>query len=211
MSFSSGISDATDGHGIAWGDFDGDGDWDFFVARSSSGIQDYLYSNDGDGTFSEIAVGRGIVESGQGDGAGWADIDGDGLKDIVTGKTYYSHHQKSPLWDAGAVVYWFRLVRTEKGVDWIPYRADMEAGIGRQLSVIDINGDTAEARTDYIWFGVNDEGDKLQVGSGGRYNFQLVRNPDRWRITELHVTLLLFPEGPAGQSQPAGASAGGNS
>ena len=70
-----------------------------------------------------------------------ADIDGDGLKDIVTGKTFYSHHQKSPMWDAGAVVYWFRLVRTDEGVDWIPYRADADAGIGRQVSVIDINGD----------------------------------------------------------------------
>jgi hypothetical protein len=36
-----------------------------------------------------------------------ADMDGDGLKDIVTGRTFYSHHKQSPLWDAGAVVYWF--------------------------------------------------------------------------------------------------------
>src|SRR6185436_8686810 len=64
-----------------------------------------------------------------------ADIDGDGLKDILTGKTYYSHHQQSPLWDAGAVVYWFRLVRTKDGIDWVPHRADGEAGIGRQLVV----------------------------------------------------------------------------
>jgi len=70
-----------------------------------------------------------------------ADIDGDGLKDIVTGKTYYSHHQQSPLWDAGAVVYWFRLVRTKEGVDWVPYKADGEAGIGRQLVAYDINKD----------------------------------------------------------------------
>ena len=70
-----------------------------------------------------------------------ADIDGDGLKDIVTGKTYYSHHKQSPLWDAGAVVYWFRLVRTKEGVDWVPYKADDEAGIGRQLVVHDINRD----------------------------------------------------------------------
>lgn len=69
------------------------------------------------------------------------DMDGDGLKDIVTGKTYYSHHKQSPLWDAGAVVYWFRLTRSEKGVDWIPYQADGEAGIGRQISVADVNGD----------------------------------------------------------------------
>jgi len=70
-----------------------------------------------------------------------ADIDGDGLKDIVTGKTYYSHHKGSPMWDAGAVVYWFRLTRTDKGVEWVPYQADSEAGIGRQVSVVDINGD----------------------------------------------------------------------
>lgn len=70
-----------------------------------------------------------------------ADIDGDGLKDIVTGKTYYSHHKQSPMWDAGAVVYWFRLVRGKDGVDWVPYKADGEAGVGRQLVVTDINGD----------------------------------------------------------------------
>jgi hypothetical protein len=71
-----------------------------------------------------------------------ADIDGDGLKDVVTGKTYYSHHKQSPMWDAGAVVYWFRLVRTPEGVDWVPYKADGESGIGRQLVVHDINGDS---------------------------------------------------------------------
>ena len=72
------------------------------------------------------------------------DMDGDGLKDIVTGKTYWSHHKQSPMWNAGAVVYWFKLVRhdkTAKGVDWIPNRADGEAGIGRQLSVLDMNSD----------------------------------------------------------------------
>jgi hypothetical protein len=70
-----------------------------------------------------------------------ADLDGDGLKDIVTGKTYWSHHTQSPMWDAGAVVYWFRLVRTGEGVDWVPYKADGEAGIGRQVTVRDVNGD----------------------------------------------------------------------
>ena len=70
-----------------------------------------------------------------------ADIDGDGLKDIVTGKTYWSHHKQSPMWDAGAVVYWFRLERTKDGVNWVPYQADGDAGIGRQVIVSDINGD----------------------------------------------------------------------
>lgn len=73
------------------------------------------------------------------------DIDGDGLKDIVTGKTYWSHHDKSPLWDAGAVVYWFKLTRGKDGgadsVDWVPFKADGETGIGRQISIGDLDGD----------------------------------------------------------------------
>lgn len=70
-----------------------------------------------------------------------ADMDGDGLKDIITGKTYWSHHKQSPMWDAGAVVYWFRLVRGEDGVDWVPQQIDAEAGIGRQVSIVDVNRD----------------------------------------------------------------------
>lgn len=69
------------------------------------------------------------------------DMDGDGLKDIVTGKTYYSHHKGSPMWDAGAVVYWFQLKRTKTGVEWIPHKIDGAAGIGRQVSIADVNGD----------------------------------------------------------------------
>ncbi len=70
-----------------------------------------------------------------------ADIDGDGLKDIVTGKTYYSHHKGSPMWDAGAVVYWFKLDRSKNGVRWIPFQAAPDCGIGRQLAIHDFNAD----------------------------------------------------------------------
>lgn len=70
------------------------------------------------------------------------DIDGDGLKDLVTGKTFWSHHRQSPMWDADPVVYWFRLVRGDDGtVDWVPQLAGKRSGIGRQLSVKDLNQD----------------------------------------------------------------------
>ena len=75
-----------------------------------------------------------------------ADINQDGLLDIVTGKTYWSHHRSSPMWDAGAVVYWFELQRRSGGdgavqVEWVPHLADSESGVGRGLVVDDINGD----------------------------------------------------------------------
>ncbi len=99
-----------------------------------------------------------------------ADIDGDGLRDIVTGKTFWSHHTQSPMWDAGAVVYWFRLVRTDDGVDWVPYQADGEAGIGRQIIVADMNAD-----------GLPD------LASGGMKGAHVLRHkretvsPERWK------------------------------
>ncbi len=70
-----------------------------------------------------------------------ADVDGDGLKDIITGKTYYSHHKGSPMWDTGAVVYWFKLNRGPNGVDWVPFKAADEAGVGRQIGLFDLNQD----------------------------------------------------------------------
>ena len=72
---------------------------------------------------------------------GLHDMDGDGLKDIVTGKTYWSHHKQSPQWDAGAVVYWFKLVRAKDGIDFVPWQADTDSGLGRQVSIGDVTGD----------------------------------------------------------------------
>lgn len=71
------------------------------------------------------------------------DMDGDGLKDIVTGKRFWAH---GPTGDAEpnapAVVYWFKLARGENhSVDYIPYRIDDNSGVGTQVQAGDINGD----------------------------------------------------------------------
>jgi hypothetical protein len=132
-------------------DVDGDGDNDIItsVAAHDFGLVWYEQTRDGEKTnftLHQIMGDKpsdnryGIVFS-ELHSVNLADIDSDGLKDIVTGKTYYSHHKRSPMWDAGAVVYWFKLVRTPDGVDWLPYRAGDDSGIGRQLGVFDINGD----------------------------------------------------------------------
>ena len=132
-------------------DVDGDGDNDIITSDSAHdfGLSWYEQIADGDAIdFKRHQImGSHVSENKYGvlfselHSLALADMDGDGLKDIVTGKTYWSHHAQSPMWDAGAVVYWFKLVRGDDGVDWIPYQADGEAGIGRQVSVTDLNAD----------------------------------------------------------------------
>ena len=70
------------------------------------------------------------------------DIDGDGLKDIVTGKRWWSHGAKGdPDPNPKPYLYWFRLVRSADGVDFVPYLIDDDTGIGVQVVAGDINGD----------------------------------------------------------------------
>ena len=63
------------------------------------------------------------------------DMDGDGLKDIVTGKRFWSHGRTGdPDRNDSAVLYWFKLVRNkDKTVDFIPNLIDSDSGVGTQL------------------------------------------------------------------------------
>lgn len=70
------------------------------------------------------------------------DIDGDGLKDILTGKTYRAHDFGDEGSRQAPVIYYFRLTRQDDGtVEFVPHLIDDQAGIGRQLVSGDLNGD----------------------------------------------------------------------
>jgi hypothetical protein len=71
------------------------------------------------------------------------DINGDGLKDLVTGKRWWAHGPKGDV-DPNdpAVLYWFEAKKNKRGlVEFIPHMIDKESGIGTQFVVGDINGD----------------------------------------------------------------------
>jgi hypothetical protein len=63
------------------------------------------------------------------------DVDGDGLKDILTGKRFWSHGRTGdPDRNSSAVLYWFKLTRNkDKSVDFIPHLIDDSSGVGTQI------------------------------------------------------------------------------
>ncbi|HEX5218903.1 MAG TPA: HEAT repeat domain-containing protein [Verrucomicrobiae bacterium] len=70
------------------------------------------------------------------------DMNGDGLKDILTGKRFWAHGPVGDVEpDAPAVVYWFELKRTDGKVSFIPHPIDNDSGIGTQVTATDLNGD----------------------------------------------------------------------
>ena len=72
----------------------------------------------------------------------WADIDGDGVNDLVTGKRYWAHGPKGDV-DAASkpVVTWFSFANKDGKVTVTPHLADEHAGIGTQFAVVDLNKD----------------------------------------------------------------------
>ncbi|HEU5182307.1 MAG TPA: CRTAC1 family protein [Candidatus Polarisedimenticolia bacterium] len=86
VSRKAGIADPSGkGLGIVWGDFDADGWVDLYVANDST--PNFLYHNNGDGTFTDIAgkAGAALSEDGMpqaGMGVAAGDCDGDGREEV---------------------------------------------------------------------------------------------------------------------------------
>lgn len=135
-------------------DVNGDGRNDVITSLAAHGYGLAWYENKDDGqggaTFGEHIFmnkepheNRYGVKFSQLHAIDLVDMDGDGLKDIVTGKRFWAH---GPTGDAEpnapAVLYWFRLVRGADGaVDFVPHRIDDSSGVGTQVMARDVTGD----------------------------------------------------------------------
>ena len=114
--------------------------------------------------YTTAAKNAGGVTFSQLHGLAFADIDGDGVPDIIVGKRYWSHlddyHDPDPY--GPPVLYWYRTVRNPKapgGAEFVPELIHNRSGAGSELVAVDLNKDgavdivTATDRGTFIFWG----------------------------------------------------------
>jgi hypothetical protein len=70
----------------AFGDYDGDGKLDLYIANW--GDANALYRNNGDRTFTDVTGAAGVGHTGSAKAAAWLDYDGDGALDLFVVNSY---------------------------------------------------------------------------------------------------------------------------
>jgi hypothetical protein len=133
-------------------DFDFDGDNDVVTAKAAHAYGLAWFENTG-GEGGEVAfvehkiTGERPEENDYGvafsqlHALDVVDVDGDGVKDIVTGKRWWAHSQHDPGSLEPAVLYWFQTVRDGGTARFVPHLIDDNSGVGTQVTVGDVNGD----------------------------------------------------------------------
>ncbi|MCD4680629.1 MAG: FG-GAP-like repeat-containing protein, partial [Bacteroidales bacterium] len=76
------VAEDTPSTGGSWGDYDNDGDLDLFVTTHITPHKNYLYQNNGDGTFTKITDGDIVNNTSHSMGGSWGDYNNDGFLDL---------------------------------------------------------------------------------------------------------------------------------
>jgi len=70
-----------------------------------------------------------------------ADMNRDGVKDLVTGKRHLAHQGNDPGGKDPAMLYWIELNRKKGKVEFTAHVIDNDSGVGTQFEVVDMNND----------------------------------------------------------------------
>jgi enediyne biosynthesis protein E4 len=124
------------GLGVTFCDFDRDGDSDIYVANDM--VRNFLYRNNGDGTFDDVAYGAGVGFDGNGKpqagmGVDCADYDGNGYPDLFV--TNFSEELNTLYENRGDGIFEDVTVKAGLGSGFTPL------GFGTKLFDFDNDGD----------------------------------------------------------------------
>ncbi|MEI6635569.1 MAG: VCBS repeat-containing protein [Planctomycetota bacterium] len=145
-----GPADARGGAQMLVTDSNGDGRNDVVTSYDAHGCGLGWFEQRPDGSFAEHQI-MGVtpeendhaVTFSQLHALALADIDGDGLQDVVTGKRRWAHGVSGDIDpNAPPVLYWFRLVRDGSGgARYVAKKIDDDSGVGTQVTVADLDAD----------------------------------------------------------------------
>jgi hypothetical protein len=133
-------------------DVDGDGDNDVITSLDAHGYGIALFQNAADSGAPGFLL-RLLAGAAPGDGStgivlhephalDLADVNGDGLLDIITGERFWGHYPGGDAsLDDPALLYWFELRRDAPEAHFIPHAIDTNSGVGTQVSSGDLSDD----------------------------------------------------------------------
>jgi Domain of Unknown Function (DUF1080)/FG-GAP-like repeat len=161
VSLSNGVSMMAGGAVMAVYDVNGDGLNDVVTAISAHGFGLSWFEQKRDAAgkisfvehpimkdYSTAAKNAGGVTFSQAHALTAADVDGDGVPDIIVGKRYWSHEENlhDPDSYGVPVLYWYRTVRNPKapgGAEFVPELIQNRSGVGSEIVAADLNRDGA--------------------------------------------------------------------
>jgi hypothetical protein len=112
------VSDGGQSCSGSWGDYDNDGDLDLFV--SNLGLNpNFLYCNNGDGTFAAVSTGCVVTDIGYSFGSAWGDYDNDGDLDLYVANYVYGVSTENFLYTNDGAGNFERVVGTAIATDVI--------------------------------------------------------------------------------------------